>query len=261
MKTAFFTPPLSIAQYVSGILVIEDFNIHHEFIIPLFANGCPTLVFQTAPALKAGQKVGHFSLYGQTIRPFELKFKDPFVFIAYFFYPHALKPLFGINSPEITEGYLDVMLLKHARDANLEDRLLAAPLLNRRLELIDQYILKMATQKAICDEKIVFATSRLRKSNGLYGLGDLKKELHTTERSFQRLFESNIGIAPNLYRRICQFQFAFQQVNQKKVPKLTDIAYDSGFADQSHFIRVFKAFTGLTPNQYLKKRAPYNPEF
>ncbi|MCF3110529.1 helix-turn-helix domain-containing protein [Niabella sp. CC-SYL272] len=261
MKTAFFIPPLSIAEYVSGILVVEDFNSLHEFVIPLFANGCPTLVFQTAPAIKAGQTTGHLSLYGQTIQPGELKFKDPFVFIAYFFYPHALNPLFGINPREITGSDLDLMLLKQARDISLEAQLLNTTPLAKRLELIDMYILKLAGQKTKIDEKIVFATSRLRKSNGLYTLTELQKELHTTERSFQRLFESQIGIAPNLYRRICQFQFAFQQVNQKKVLKLTDIAYDSGFADQSHFIRVFKEFTGLTPNEYLAKRAPYNPEF
>ncbi|WP_300602087.1 helix-turn-helix domain-containing protein [Niabella sp.] len=260
MKTAFFIPPLSIAQYVSGILVIEDFNVRHEFVIPLFANGCPTLVFQTAPALKNEQKVSHLSLYGQTIRPGELQFKDPFVFIAYFFYPHALTPLFGISPREITEDHLDLMLLKQAKELNLEAQLLNILPLDKRLELIDRYILKLAAQQATNNEKIVFATSRLRQSNGLCTLGELQKELYTTERSFQRLFESHIGMAPNLYRRICQFQFAFQQVNQKKILKLTDIAYDSGFADQSHFIRVFKEFTGLTPNQYLAKRAPYNPE-
>lgn len=32
--------------------------------------------------------------------------------------------------------------------------------------------------------------------------------------------------------------------------KLTDIAFASGFADQSHFIRAFKKVTGLLPNEY-----------
>jgi AraC family transcriptional regulator len=31
---------------------------------------------------------------------------------------------------------------------------------------------------------------------------------------------------------------------------LTEIAFNSGFADQSHFIRCFKTHTGLTPNKY-----------
>jgi AraC-like DNA-binding protein len=33
---------------------------------------------------------------------------------------------------------------------------------------------------------------------------------------------------------------------------MVEIGYDSGFADQSHFIRTFKKYTGLTPSAYLK---------
>jgi YesN/AraC family two-component response regulator len=33
---------------------------------------------------------------------------------------------------------------------------------------------------------------------------------------------------------------------------LTDIGLDSGYADQSHFIRTFKKYTGKTPSNFLK---------
>jgi len=33
---------------------------------------------------------------------------------------------------------------------------------------------------------------------------------------------------------------------------LTDIAYECGFADQSHFIRTFKQHTGLLPGEYMR---------
>jgi AraC-like DNA-binding protein len=65
------------------------------------------------------------------------------------------------------------------------------------------------------------------------------------------MFEKNIGIAPNLYRRICQFNSAFQQLNNRKYCKLSDIAFENGYADQSHYIRAFKEFTNLTPKDYL----------
>ncbi|MGB1004752.1 MAG: helix-turn-helix domain-containing protein [Salibacteraceae bacterium] len=32
----------------------------------------------------------------------------------------------------------------------------------------------------------------------------------------------------------------------------TEIAYECGFADQSHFIRTFKNLNGFTPKQYQK---------
>jgi AraC-like DNA-binding protein len=261
LQTQFIIPPTSISQFVSGILVIENANDRHEFVIPLFANGSPTLVFQTTSAAKGKQTIGNLTLYGQTIRPDELKFQDRFTFIAYFFYPHSLKNLFGINPVEITDGYLDLTLLKQTRELSLQDQLLHAASLEESLVLVERYLLKLYGDKKQDDKKIIFATNALRKHKGIYPLVKLQDNLHMTERSFQRLFENNIGVSPNLYKRICQFHFAFQQVNQNRFLKLTDVAYDSGFADQSHFIRVFKEFTGLTPNQYLAKLAPYNPQF
>lgn len=241
--------------------MIENDNESHEFVIPLFANGSPTLVFQTTSAVKREQTIGNLTLYGQTICPDELKFQDSFTFIAYFFHPHALKNLFGMNPMEMTNRYLDLTLLKQTREISLQEQLLNAASLEESLLLIEQYILKLSGDNKQSDEKIIFATNTLKKNRGIYSLVKLQADLHMTERSFQRLFENNIGVSPNLYKRICQFHFAFQQVNQKRFLKLTDVAYDNGFADQSHFIRVFKEFTGLTPNEYLAKLALYNPQF
>jgi AraC-like DNA-binding protein len=41
-------------------------------------------------------------------------------------------------------------------------------------------------------------------------------------------------------------------VKGQRFEKLTDVAYDNGFADQSHFIRSFREFTNVTPNTYLR---------
>jgi len=61
-----------------------------------------------------------------------------------------------------------------------------------------------------------------------------------------------VGVAPNLYRRICQFNTAFVQLNRRRHQKLSDIAFQNGYADQSHYIRSFKEFTHITPSEYLK---------
>jgi AraC-like DNA-binding protein len=76
-------------------------------------------------------------------------------------------------------------------------------------------------------------------------------ELYLTERTFQRMFEDKVGVSPNQYRRIAQFNCAFQQLNQKQFKLFSDIAFNNDYADQSHFIRAFKQFTNMTPKEYL----------
>ena len=83
-------------------------------------------------------------------------------------------------------------------------------------------------------------------------LTELKNELNITERSFQRLFHKGMGINPSTYRRICQFNAAFFDLNLGDYKNLSDIAFNHGYADQSHYIRTFREFTSLTPAEYLK---------
>jgi AraC-like DNA-binding protein len=43
-----------------------------------------------------------------------------------------------------------------------------------------------------------------------------------------------------------------EKIRTGEYTKLSDIAFDMGFADQSHFIRSFKRFTGESPGRFLK---------
>ena len=58
--------------------------------------------------------------------------------------------------------------------------------------------------------------------------------------------------APKMFRKICQFDGAFRQLNQGKFSRLADLAYEHDYADPSHFIRVFREFTHHSPGEYLK---------
>jgi AraC-like DNA-binding protein len=166
-----------------------------------------------------------------------------------------------IAASELTNGCLDLQYIKQARENNLQEQLLNAATLNDRLTLINDFIVSLSALDNTNTGKLIFATSTLQKDNSLQVLKNIQQKLNITERSLQRLFESHVGVSPNMYKRIWQFHTAFQQLNQYQFSKLTDVAFDHDFADQSHFIRVFKEFTGITPKAYLAKRAGYNPKF
>ncbi len=81
-----------------------------------------------------------------------------------------------------------------------------------------------------------------------------------TARYLQKLFLQHIGVTPKVYSSINRFQRTLKHINKKEV-SLTSIAYECGDEEQSHFIREFRSFTGLTPSLYLPQYSPVNQLF
>ena len=63
-----------------------------------------------------------------------------------------------------------------------------------------------------------------------------------------RAFRAATGLTPHAYLLNARVNRGRQLLNQGQA--LAEVAYQLGFADQSHFQRVFKAHVGVTPGQY-----------
>ncbi|WP_213032944.1 AraC family transcriptional regulator [Acinetobacter sp. ANC 4654] len=63
-----------------------------------------------------------------------------------------------------------------------------------------------------------------------------------------RLFKANLGLTPHAFQLNLKVNQARELLKYGK--NVADISYELGFSDQSHFHRVFKIHTGVTPRQY-----------
>jgi AraC-like DNA-binding protein len=256
MQLRSIIPSPAVSHYVHDIVVIEDDHLHRDTNIPLIAKGYPCIAFQsTCIRMKDGSThaVEHLVLYGQNVQPFTLLASGHLCVIAYFLHPYLLKYFFGFNAKEIKDMSIELSMMRPAKGMNLKEQLANAVSLQDRLQLMDEYIRKLSAIQYESDNKaIVWSTHEIQKSKGLISLKSLQSELCVSERTFQRLFESWIGVPPSLYTKICQFNAAFNQFSRGQYDKLSDIAYENGYADQSHFIRTFREFTHLSPREYLK---------
>ncbi len=73
-------------------------------------------------------------------------------------------------------------------------------------------------------------------------------------RHFQRLFNRYVGVSPKHYLKIKQFELSSRELLYEAPSPLTHVGVDSGYYDQSHFIRNFKAQTSFTPGKFQVKR-------
>ncbi|MGJ1436126.1 helix-turn-helix domain-containing protein [Sphingobacterium multivorum] len=245
-----YIPSEEISEYVDSILVIENNEVVETFTLPLFANGKPTLLFQTSKGTIRNNS-NYLTLFGQTIIPDQLTLTENFILIAYFFKPFALTTLFGFSAQDLTDNPINLNLIQFQKANELKEKLLNSKTVEQMISILDDFVFKL-TAKIYTDNKLIcYATKLIAENPTKSVLKRAQDELYLTERTFQRMFEDKVGVSPNQYRRIAQFNCAFQQLNQKQFKLFSDIAFNNDYADQSHFIRAFKQFTNMTPKEYL----------
>jgi len=250
MKRQFLKPSKMIEDFVDEVFIFECSKVETTFSMPLFANGKPTLQFQTVKG-QLKHNSNYLTLFGQTVLPDKITFGQEFTLIAYFFKPFALKYLYGFSATELTNNPIKLSLIDSKRTTELQERLLNAESIEQMVKLLDNYIFNLISKVKSDFLLIRNATEQIVQDHTNRTLKEVQDKLHITERTFQRLFADQIGLSPIKYRRIVQFDKAFQQLNRNNFSSLTELALDNNYADQSHFIRAFKEFTHMTPSAYL----------
>lgn len=65
-------------------------------------------------------------------------------------------------------------------------------------------------------------------------------------------FKKYFGLTPKVFHRIFRFNEILKRIQNKQQLKWTDITYEFGYTDQSHFIKEFKEFSGFNPQEFIK---------
>lgn len=81
------------------------------------------------------------------------------------------------------------------------------------------------------------------------GLNELAALLPMSPHYFAQLFKQSTGLSPHQYVLRCRIKRAKELLHHTYQP-IADIAYQVGFAHQSHLNRHFKRLVGVTPKQF-----------
>jgi len=250
--------PPALQGHVRYFWALEDGNTQEERkTFRTMADGCPGLIFQHADAgafFQQHKRLPEIFLFGQTTRYAEIELAGNFNTVGVYLYPNALQTIFGYGPVELTNSCLDLNLFAKKQGFRLSEELSDARSSGDKINILSNYLFTQVNRnQKQANPSMQYALQQILASKGTLSLKNLQQNLKMPERSFHRNFKQHTGISPKLFSRICRFQASLKQLNEVNYDKLSDIAYCHDYADQSHFIRSFKEFSGMSPIQYQKQ--------
>jgi AraC-like DNA-binding protein len=258
MKYAYHKPNTLLKEYVRTVLILEGSPGSDASIPPLFTNGMPALLCRTEKDKTGYDNIVELALFGKSIPPDRWTINNRTTIIAYFFKPFALASIFNIAAKKLLEAPIEVCTSNPHTYNSLKTQLLYSDSTSRKIDVLDNLLIQQLKHHRRECEIIHYATDQIMCRSDKEILSFVQDTLNVNTRTFQRIFKKYVGVTSVQYRRICQFQLSFAHLRIKQFEKISDLAFDNGFSDQSHFIRSFKEFTKTTPKEYLERGLPNN---
>ena len=99
------------------------------------------------------------------------------------------------------------------------------------------------------------AVGMIVASRGGITVRELERRLGTGKRRLERRFEEAIGLPPKLFARIMRFQHSTALLRSSAARDWHELLLLSGYFDQSHMIREYREFAGISPGAYIRERS------
>lgn len=219
----------------------------------IIADGAPGLIIQHFNGHSAVFDEDNSPLpvsfaYGHNINPCINRIKgSPFIF-GVNFKPTIFRTLFDINTSALTNSILNT---EYVFSKQFNDRLLNSSTPQKIIQLLNKKLTRYLAN--LKEDKILVKSIHLILQNTTdWNSANLSSYLNISRRHFQRKFKEHVGVTPETYVRIVKFQKSIHLLKYGHYEKLSDISYELNYADQSHFNREFKLFSGYTPKEFLE---------
>lgn len=189
---------------------------------------------------------------GQTMEPFYIQPTGYVNTFAIRFYPHGFANFVTTPIKNLSNKETPIELLFGEKTATeLKHKIIEATNSNERIGIIEKFLLDKLNEKATIDKIVKTTINALLATNGSASISTILKEDLSKRRQLERNFKNQIGVSPKQLGKVIRLQTALKMLLNKKTENLTDIAYESDYFDQAHFIKDFKEFTGINPKEFL----------
>ena len=261
MKYYTIPPSQKLAGFVKCFWVLEDKRtMHNPYIHRTLADGFAELIFHYKGTFDELTSHGEIErsftsgVHGQSQKYRRFLIKENFGIFGAYLYPFSIPQFFTLPATELSNQMPGLEILLGEEGKFLEERMMLAQDNLQRVKIISAFLENKLPKNYLNQPDVFSCINDIIQSKGVTDIKTLAGRHFLSLRQFERKFKHFSGFSPKLFSRITRFQSAIKKYDHKKMP-LTEIAYECGYYDQSHFIHDFKEFSGYHPMQYFSGRA------
>lgn len=189
-------------------------------------------------------------LIGQLTRPYVVEPNGDTGTFVVRFHPNGFLPFATIPIKEMENTPVPLNTLYGKEGQELEHFIIHAHSTEDRIKIIEKFLFERLTDTKTIDNIVKSTIDTILDSKGQTSVTALSQKNHIHRRQLVRKFSKAIGLSPKQLSKTIRLQTTLKTLLNQKRSKLTDLAYDNEYYDQSHFIKDFKEFTGLSPKEF-----------
>jgi AraC-like DNA-binding protein len=184
----------------------------------------------------------------------QLEPRRRFEIVAVHFKPGGGFPFFGAPACELHNVNLPLDLAWGGSSDSLANRLWELDTPAERFRLLETALMERSQGRLHHHPAIECGLKLFEASQGARRVDEVIDHIGISRRRFVDLFQSEVGLSPKTFCRVRRFNAVLSRIERLLDVDWADIALACGYFDQAHFNHDFRAFAGVAPSEYLRKR-------
>lgn len=142
-------------------------------------------------------------------------------------------------------GFFDARELFPSLVRELRQMISETDCFQERCERAEMILLAHLNPSAVCPE-VLNAVADILQSRGRIRVAGLAQRNQLSTRQLERLFDEYTGASPKKLSELIRYQFLWREAVSSPAFDVQDAVFRYGYADQSHLLRQFRRYHGMT---------------